>query len=377
MAEVMVKAGRWFAVALAAASVAATAQTPAKPASQAPTTQAPATQTPAESAGQPGGASAAPAAKPQPLQLQSLNPTTRADPFPAVQQSNFTAASPSVATVDSYLHAVMGFDVNRIWRVLAIQKTTAPGVSRVMVAVSDRNAGAKVLSAIFYVLPDGKHLIASGVQGGGVSPFGANPYADNRAVLEARADGPSRGAQSKDLMLVEFSDLQCPHCKEAQPTIDRLVADFPKARIVYENFPLVEVHPYAFEAAAYGVCIANKDINAFFKYEKAVFDTQAALVPATAEATLKTAAAKAGADPAATATCAATAATKAAVDAQVKLGAEIGVDQTPMLAVNGRLVPLAIPYETLRNLVVFQASLDGVSAAAVSPNGTGIPEAVK
>ncbi len=367
MAEARMKAGKWFGVALAAASVTAGAQVPA--------TQAPAKQASAAQAGQHTGAAAATPAKP--LQLQTLDPTTRADPFPAVDQANFTAASPTVETVDSYLHAVMGFDANRIWRVLAIQKTTAPGVSRVMAAISERNAGAKVLSAVFYVLPDGKHLIASGAQGGNISPFGAAPYAENRATLQAHADGPARGPQSKDLMLVEFADLQCPHCKEAQPTMDRLMSDFPKARIVFENFPLVQVHPYAFEAAAYGVCIGNKDKDAFFKYEKAVFDTQAALVPATAEATLKAAATKAGADPAATAACAATPATKAAVDAQAKLGADIGVDQTPMLAVNGRLVPLTVPYETLRNLVTFQASLDGVSAAAESPNGTGIPEAVK
>jgi len=364
MTQAMMKAGRWFGFALAAASVAASAQTPA-------------TQASAAQAGQHAGVAAGVPAKPQPLQLQTLNSTTQADPFPAVNQANFTAASPTVETVDSYLHAVMGFDAKRIWRVVAIQKTIAPGVSRVVAAISERSAGAKVLSAVFYVLPDGKHLIASGVQGGGISPFGANPYAENRAMLQAHADGPALGSQAKDLMLVEFADLQCPHCKEAQPTMDRLVSDFPKARIVFENFPLVQVHPSAVEAAAYGVCIANKDKDAFFKYEKAVYDSQAALVPATAEATLKAAAVKAGADPAATAACAATPATKAAVDAQAKLGADIGVDQTPILAVNGRLVPLTVPYETLRNLVAFQASLDGVSAAAESPNGTGISEAVK
>ena len=311
----------------------------------------------------------------KPLQLQSLDPATRADPFPKVNPSNFTASTPTVATVDSYLHAVMGFDSNRIWRVLAIQKTTAPGVTRVVAAISERTAGAKVLSAVFYVMPDGKHLIATDAQGGGVSPFGADPYKDNRALLEARADGPSHGAAAKDLMLVEFTDLQCPHCKEAQPTMDRLASDFPKARIVVENFPLVNVHPYAFEAAEYGVCVAQKSNDAFFAFAKAVFDTQAGLVAGKADETLNAAVTKAGADPAAVAACSKLPATKATVDAQVKLGQDLGVDQTPMLAVNGRLMPLGIPYETLRNLIAFQASLDGVSAAAESPNPTGIPSA--
>ncbi len=40
-------------------------------------------------------------------------------------------------------------------------------------------------------------------------------------------------------MLVEFADLQCPHCKEAQGTMDQLVKDFPNARVVFQSFPLV------------------------------------------------------------------------------------------------------------------------------------------
>ena len=32
----------------------------------------------------------------------------------------------------------------------------------------------------------------------------------------------ARGGASKDLELVEFADFQCPHCKEAQPTIDKI-----------------------------------------------------------------------------------------------------------------------------------------------------------
>ena len=51
-------------------------------------------------------------------------------------------------------------------------------------------------------------------------PFGATPFADIRKTLQASADGAARGATGKDLLLVEFADLQCPHCKEAQGTMD-------------------------------------------------------------------------------------------------------------------------------------------------------------
>ncbi len=336
---------------------------------QGTSTASPAAQTPPP--GQQPGAKA-PAAgqvsKPAPLQLQSLDPTARADPFPPANPKNFTATTPALATVDSYLQALLGYDQSRIWRVEAIQKTAAPGISRVVVYISDRAPNSKVQTATFFVTPDGKHGIADQ----SVVPFGAKPYAENRALVMERANGPYRGAASKDLELVEFADLQCPHCKDAQPVMKRLAEDFPKARIVYQSFPLVEIHPYAFKAAAYGACVAKKSNDAFFTYAQAVYDTQGALTEDTGEQTLNAAVTKAGLDPAAISTCAATEAIKDEVNASSQLAMDLGVGETPTLVVNGRPLPLTVPYETLKSIIVFQAGQDGVPAAAVSPEGHGL-----
>jgi len=304
-----------------------------------------------------------------PLQLHSLDSMTQADPFPAINPRNFSADSPSVATVESYLRAMIGYDPNRIWRVMAIQKTPAPGVSKVSALISEKGPNQKVLTATFYVLPDGKHLIAP--DSSGLNNFGAAPFAENRAMLQARADGPYQGSASKDLMLVEFSDLQCPHCKDAQAIMAKLVTDYPRARIVYQAFPLAEIHPFAFQAAAYGACVAKQNSAAFFTYAQAVYDTQDGLTPDKGVDTLKAAVTKAGADPAAIATCAATDAIKAEVEASSKLATDLGVNETPELAVNGRLIPLTqVPYATLKLLINYQAEMDGVAAAAVGPPGS-------
>jgi protein-disulfide isomerase len=300
-----------------------------------------------------------------PLKLYSLNSDTQADPFPAVNPKFFTADSPSVATVDGYLRTLLGFDSNRIWRVVGIQKTAAAGVSKVTAMVSEKGQNAKVQTAVFYVMPDGKHMLA----GDAITPFGAEPFAANRATLQAKADGPSRGAMAKDLMLVEFADLQCPHCKDAQATMKHLETDFPKARFVYQSFPLTDIHPYAFQAATYGYCVAQKSQDAYFTYAQAVYDTQSALVAETADATLKAAVTKAGADPTAVSFCSSSEAAKTAVNKSAALGNEVNVDQTPLLYVNGRPLNFTtIPYDTLKQLISFQAGLDGASAAAVSPN---------
>jgi protein-disulfide isomerase len=316
----------------------------------------------------PAQAAPAPAAPAQkstaPLELHDMGQTPKADPFPPANPKYFTATTPTVDTVNAFLKSLWGYDPNRIWRVEAIQTTAAPNVSKVVVFVSDKAPNSKVQPTAFFVTPDGKHAVAGDV----VVPFGATPFADLRKILQARADGATRGATGKDLMLVEFSDLQCPHCKDAQGTMDQLVKDFPNARVVFQSFPLVELHPYAFKAAAYGYCIQKQKNDAYFIYSAAVFDAQAALTPETGDETLKSAVTKAGLDPAAVDACAATPAITEQVNASIKLAQDVGVEQTPMLAVNGHLLPLAgVPYETLKNIISYQATLDGVSTGATGP----------
>ncbi|MHB1021058.1 MAG: DsbA family protein [Acidobacteriaceae bacterium] len=318
--------------------------------------------------GQATAAKPAEPAAPAP-QLSNLNP------FPPPNPKFFTAASPTVDTVNSFLKQLWGYDPNREWQVEAILKTPAEGVSKVVVYVAQRGAANnKPAGTQFFVLPDGKHAIA-----GTVIPFGATPFADARKILQERADGPAHGSASKDLMLVEFSDLECPHCKEAQATMNQLVKDFPGARIVYENFPLVSIHPEAFKAAAYGVCVAQKSNSDFFQYVQAVFDTQEGLTPAAADTTLNNAVTKVGLDSATIAACANTQATKDAVNASIKLGDDLYVDSTPTLFVNGRPLEIAgIPYETLKQIINFQAVEDGVSTgAAATPVTSSAPPSLR
>jgi protein-disulfide isomerase len=313
-------------------------------------------------------AAPAQAPAPKPLQLQSLDSSSHPDPFPPVNPKYFTASTPTVDTVNAFLTALWGYDPNRIWRVEAIQTTPAPGVSRVVVYVSDKGPNAKVVNTIFFVTPDGKHAIAGGE---GVINFGATPFAEARKALQDRADGATRGSSSKDFMLVEFADLQCPHCKEARPTMERLAQDFPNARIVFQNMPIPELHPYALKAAAYGYCVTKQKNDAFFTYANEVFEKQAALTPDTGDQTLKDAVTKAGLDPASIDACAATDATKNAVQASMQLGHDVGVEQTPLLAVNGHMVPLTgVAYETLKSVIAFQAVQDGVSTGAAPPVGS-------
>ena len=317
----------------------------AAPAQAAPAQEQPSAPTPQTAA--PAAPPAAPKAPP---------------PFPLVDRANFTATSPSVETVNAFLKASWGYDPNRVWQVQAIEKTVVPGLSKVQVLVEEKGSQQQQPAALsFLVLADGTHLIANE----DVLPFGADPFAEHRKILQARADGPFRGASGKSLELVEFADFQCPHCKDAQPTVEKLLKDFPAAHIVYQNFPLTSIHSEAQKAAEYGVCVAKAGgSDAFFKFADNIYTNQAKLTPDGSTAALTDAVTAAGQDPAKTATCAASADTKARVDASVQLAKDLGVNQTPWLFINGRGLPLGgVPYDTLKQIISFQMQLDGVTAA--------------
>ena len=297
---------------------------------------------------------AAPAAAP------SSPAPTAAPTFPKPDPANFTAASPTRAVVNAFVQTSWGYDDSRIWEVWAIKTTPAEGVSRVTVLVGDKSGKQKPAVVEFYVLPDGKHIIAQN----DILPFGEHPYAEYRALAQKRADGPYRGSAMKDLEIVEFADFQCPHCKDAQANMDKLAVDFPKARIVFQTFPLVSIHPQAARSAAYGVCVTKQGgSDAFFTFAAAVFDGQEGLATEDgATLTLNSAVTKAGMDPAKIAECAATPATVAAVDSLVKLAMDLNINATPTLLINGRQVPANAPYDTLKQIILYQAKLDSVAA---------------
>jgi protein-disulfide isomerase len=288
-------------------------------------------------------------------------PAPTAPAFPKPDPANFTASAPSVETVNAFLQNSWGYDTDRMWQVQAILKTPAEGIAKVVLLVGDKSGQQKTQVAQFFALADGKHIIA----GDDILPFGAHPYADARAALEQGANGPYRGNAAKSFELVEFADFQCPHCKDAQATMDKIAVDFPKARIVFQVFPLVKIHPEAAVAAAYGTCVTKQGgSSAFFTYAAAVFEAQDGLATTDgATLTLNSAVTKAGLDPAKVAACAATPEIKAQVETDRKFAESLNINQTPTLMINGRPVPIGgVPYETLKKIIEYQAKLDGVAA---------------
>ena len=296
---------------------------------------------------------------PAPDAAPPSSPKPTAPTFPKPDPADFTASTPTKETVNAFMNANLGFDQNNMWQVQAIEKTAIPDINRVVVFVGDRTGKQQPYRFAFLTAPDGKHMIV----GDRIIPFGEHPFQEYRTLLQQKANGPYRGSASKDLELVEFADFQCPHCKAAQANMEKLATDFPNARIVFENDPLPTVHPQSVKAAQYATCVAKlAGSTAFFQFAAAVFDGQDGLATADgATLTLNSSVTKAGLDPAKVAACADTPETKATVDASMQLAKDIDISSVPTLVINGREVPANAPYETLKQIIEFQAKQDGIT----------------
>ena len=252
---------------------------------------------------------------------------------------------PSEETVNAFMHEWFGYDSSLSWKISSIKPSEIEGLSEVNVLLS----GAQGQQALkLYVTPDGKHAV-----NGEIMPFGAHPFATGQKELERGANGPSRGPADAPVTVVDFSDLQCPHCKDAHPTIEKLIAENKNVRVVFQSFPL-PMHDWAAKAAAYADCVSRSSNDAFWKFIQSVYAAQGDITAANADEKLTGLADAAGVKGSDIAACAAKPETTSRVEKSVALGKAVDVNSTPTLFVNGRKLP-AVPYDVLQKLVDFAA----------------------
>ena len=266
---------------------------------------------------------------------------------PARQEPSAATNLPSEDAVNAFLHETFGYDPQVTWKVASIEPSKAEGLAEVNVQISgpQGQGGQK-----FFVTADGKHAVV-----GDVIPFGKHPFEETRLELEKKVTGPARGPANASVTIVEFSDLQCPHCKEANPTIERLLNDNPNVRLVFQNFPL-PMHNWAQKAAAYADCVGKSSNDAFWKFISSVYEEQAQITAENADQKFTELADKAGVKGEKIAACSATPEAQARVEASVNLGKSVDVNATPTLFINGRPVGVnGNNYDVLKQLVDFAA----------------------
>jgi len=90
---------------------------------------------------------------------------------------------------------------------------------------------------------------------------------------EQTSPRPVLGSASATIVVEEYSDFQCPACKQAQSVAKEVVATFgDKIAFYYKHFPLTQIHVMAFRAASASEC-AN-DQGKFWEYSDQLFLNQ-------------------------------------------------------------------------------------------------------
>jgi protein-disulfide isomerase len=103
------------------------------------------------------------------------------------------------------------------------------------------------------------------------------------AVLMARQLnlGPARpspdfrtfGPATAVVQIVEYTDFACPACRHAAVKIEEMLKIYgPGLRVSFKHYPLLNIHPWSFQAAAYADCAGEQ--GKFKEYGSLLFENQ-------------------------------------------------------------------------------------------------------
>jgi protein-disulfide isomerase len=185
---------------------------------------------------------------------------------------------------------------------------------------------------------------------------------------------PVRGNAASKVTIINFDDFQCPFCSRMHATLfpNLFKAYGDRVKVIYKDYPLIEIHPWAMHAAIDGNCLAEQSNEAYWQYADYVHGNQKQVAGgnrAEAFLNLDKAAQEQGAkyqlDQPKLAACMQKQ-DESAVRASMAEGDKLGVDSTPTLFVNGERLSGAIPEEEMRK-IIDRALADSGSPATPPP----------
>jgi protein-disulfide isomerase len=196
-----------------------------------------------------------------------------------------------------------------------------------------------------------------------LSDLAKDPMAENRAHLQTK-DSPSLGPADAPVTLVEFSDFECPVCRSLHDALRGLLPNYPQLRVVFKDFPLEQIHPWARTAATAGRCAYQQDPKAFWKMYDLIYDGQELISAENAWGKMTDFAAQTGLNADAFKACMASPEAAAAVDASRENGVQLEVGSTPTMFVNGRRIVGADPH-TLEQYIKYELDQRKAQKSAV------------
>jgi len=187
----------------------------------------------------------------------------------------------------------------------------------------------------------------------------ANPRAP--VVAAGRA---TRGDPSAPVMIVVYSDFQCPYCRRDVPVIQGLLQKYAgRVKVVLKQTPLT-IHPHARAAAAMFEAVLRQGQDRAWSYHDLLFTNQERL-GAEGRAYLDAAAREVGADLARAHRDAASTEVTAIIDHDLAEFQQFGFSGTPGFIVHGVMLDGAHPPEDFERII--DRALQRIGAAEAGP----------
>jgi len=188
-------------------------------------------------------------------------------------------------------------------------------------------------------------------------------------------DRPVRGNPDAKVTIVNYDDFECPFCSRMHatlfPSVFKDYAD--KVRVIYKDYPLVEIHPWAMRAAVDGNCLGAQNSQAYWDFadyvhanQKTISGKSASDAYSNLDSAAKEQAQKHQLDQDKLLACVQKQ-DESAVRASMAEGDKLGVDSTPTLFINGERFTGLVPEQD------FRAALD----RALQDAGQGAPASAK
>ena len=201
-----------------------------------------------------------------------------------------------------------------------------------------------------YTTLDGEYLIAQPIPlSGGAVDSGQNKPSE--VVNVELGDSPVQGSGEAKVIMVEFSDYQCPFCgkfySESYSSLKKEYIDTGKVRLVFKDFPL-DFHPEAQKAAEAARCVREQisDVGYWRMHDK-LFENQESL----SLENYKKWARELDLDGKKFDSCLDSGKYADKVKADLAYGQQLGVSGTPSFFVNGKVIEGAQPYSVIKQII--------------------------
>jgi protein-disulfide isomerase len=137
------------------------------------------------------------------------------------------------------------------------KKSEVPGYDQVTVTFTADGNASKPLT--FLVSTDGKTL----------AQFNKFDISADPKDKVSGAGRPGRGGgENAPVLVVGFDDLECPFCARMHAALFPAILDRYKdqVRVVYLDFPLTDIHPWAMHAAIDANCLASASVTGYWNF---------------------------------------------------------------------------------------------------------------